>query len=111
MRILIAVVIGIVAISTASIFIKLCDAHPLAIAAYRLGLASLFLSPFALSRKRYGEILRGRWNLLFLTGLFLGFHFIFWIASLKYTSVASSVVIVSTHPIFVALGSHLLFYP
>ncbi len=107
MKMVIAVVIGIVAISTASIFIKLCDAAPLAIAAYRLGLASLLLSPVALSRKGYGKILRGRWKLLFLTGLFLGFHFIFWVASLKYTSVASSVVIVSTHPIFVALGSYL----
>lgn len=108
MGIVIAVVIGIVAISTASILIKLCDAHPLAIAAYRLGLASLLLSPVALSQRRYGKILRGRWKLLFLTGLFLGFHFIFWIASLKYTSVASSVVIVSTNPIFVGLGSYLL---
>jgi len=108
MKMVIAVVIGIVAISTASIFVKLCDAPPLAIAAYRLGLASLLLSPVALSRKGYGKILLGRWKLLFLTGLFLGFHFIFWIASLKYTSVASSVVIVSTHPIFVALGSSLL---
>ena len=108
MRIVIAVVIGIAAISTASIFIKLCDAHSLVIAAYRLGLASLLLCPFALSRRRYGRILRGRWKLLLLTGLFLGFHFIFWVASLKYTSVASSVVIVSTNPIFVGLGSYLL---
>lgn len=108
MRVLIAVVIGIAAISTASIFIKLCDAHSLVIAAYRLGLASLLLCPFALSRRRYGRILRGRWKLLLLTGLFLGFHFIFWVASLKYTSVASSVVIVSTNPIFVGLGSYLL---
>jgi drug/metabolite transporter (DMT)-like permease len=108
MRVVIAVVIGIAAISTASILIKLCDAHSLVIAAYRLGLASLLLCPFALSRRRYGRILRGRWKLLLLTGLFLGFHFIFWIASLKYTSVASSVVIVSTNPIFVGLGSYLL---
>jgi len=108
MRVVIAVVIGIAAISTASIFIKLCDAHSLVIAAYRLGLASLLLCPFALSRRRYGRILRGRWKLLLLTGLFLGFHFIFWVASLKYTSVASSVVIVSTNPIFVGLGSYLL---
>ncbi|UCD70988.1 MAG: DMT family transporter, partial [Syntrophobacterales bacterium] len=108
MRIVMAVVIGIVAVSTASIFIKLCDAHPLVIASYRLGLASLILAPVALRHRRYGKMLRGRWRLLFLTGLFLGFHFIFWIASLKYTSVASSVVIVSTNPIFVGLGSYLL---
>jgi drug/metabolite transporter (DMT)-like permease len=108
MRVIIAVVIGIIAISTASILIKLCDAHSLVIAAYRLGLASFLLCPIALSRRRYGRILRGRWKLLLLTGLFLGFHFIFWIASLKYTSVASSVVIVSTNPIFVGMGSYLL---
>jgi drug/metabolite transporter (DMT)-like permease len=108
MRVVIALVIGIAAISTASILIKLCDAHSLVIAAYRLGLASLLLCPVALSRRRYGRILRGRWKLLLLTGLFLGFHFIFWVASLKFTSVASSVVIVSTNPIFVGLGSYLL---
>jgi hypothetical protein len=43
-RVVIAVATGIVAISTASIFIKLCDAHPLVIASYRLGLASLILA-------------------------------------------------------------------
>jgi drug/metabolite transporter (DMT)-like permease len=43
----------------------------------------------------------------FLSGLFLSLHFAFWIASLKYTSVASSVVLVSTHPIFVGIGSWL----
>jgi len=42
-----------------------------------------------------------------LSGLFLSLHFAFWIASLKYTSVASSVVLVTTHPIFVGIGSWL----
>jgi drug/metabolite transporter (DMT)-like permease len=106
-RVVIAVATGIVAISTASIFIKLCDAHPLVIASYRLGLASLILTPIALRPRRYGKILRGRWKLLFLTGLFLALHFIFWIASLRYTSVASSVVIVNINPVFVGLGSYI----
>ena len=108
MSIVIAVTTGIVAISTASIFIKLCDAHPLVIASYRLGLASLILAPIALRHKRYGKILCGRWRLLLLTGILLSLHFIFWIASLKYTSVASSVVIVSINPVFVGLGSYLI---
>jgi drug/metabolite transporter (DMT)-like permease len=106
-RVVIAVATGIVAISTASIFIKLCDAHPLVIASYRLGLASLILTPIALRPRRYGKILRGQWKLLFLTGLFLALHFIFWIASLRYTSVASSVVIVNLNPVFVGLGSYI----
>ena len=107
MSIVIAVATGIVAISTASIFIKLCDAHPLVIASYRLGLASLILAPFALRHRRYGKILRGRWKLLLLTGLFLALHLTFWIASLRYSSVASSVVIVNINPVFVGLGSYI----
>src|SRR4030043_2047954 len=93
--------IGIIAISTASIFIKLCDAPVLVIAAYRMTLASLLLLPFA----SYRRVWKG-WNgselrWLILSGIFLALHFAFWIASLKFTSVASSVVLVSTNPLFV----------
>ncbi len=38
----------------------------------------------------------------------LALHFAFWIASLSYTSVASSVVLVTSSPIMVALVSHFL---
>jgi len=101
--------VGIIAISTASIFIKLCDAPALIIAAYRLSLASLFLLPLA-SYKKIWQGWKGselRW--LMLSGFFLALHFAFWIASLKYTSVASSVVLVSTNPIFVGIGAWLFF--
>jgi drug/metabolite transporter (DMT)-like permease len=43
-----------------------------------------------------------------LSGLFLSLHFAFWIGSLKYTSVASSVILVTTHPFFVGIGGWLL---
>jgi len=107
LRLLLLLPIGILAISTASLFIKLCDAPALTIAAYRVGVASLVLIPFAAHRR----IWRGwEWNHLrrcILSGFFLSLHFAFWIASLKYTSVASSVVLVTTHPIFVGLGAWL----
>jgi drug/metabolite transporter (DMT)-like permease len=45
----------------------------------------------------------------FIGGLFLAFHFIAWITSLKYTSIASSVILVTTNPIFVGLFSYFLF--
>jgi drug/metabolite transporter (DMT)-like permease len=99
--------IGIIAISTASIFIKLCDAPVLIIASYRLMLASLILSPFAYYKKPWKGWERNEVGCFFLSGLFLSLHFAFWIASLKYTSVASSVVLVTTHPIFVGIGSWL----
>ena len=106
-RLYIFLPIGIVAISTASIFIKLCDAPALIIATYRMMLASLMLTPFACYKKPWRGWKRGEIGWFLLSGLFLSLHFAFWIASLKYTSVASSVVLVTTHPIFVGIGSWL----
>lgn len=106
LRILFGLTLGIFCVSTAAIFIKLCEAPALMIATYRLGLASLILSPFALHEKRFRRVNRENWPYLISSGAFLCLHFATWIASLKYTSVASSVVIVSTSPIFCALISH-----
>jgi len=101
------ILIAIIAVSTASILIKLCDAPALIIAAYRMGLVSLLLLPYASHKRIWKGWGRQDIPWLILSGLFLGFHFAFWIASLKYTSVASSVVLVTTQPIFVGLGAGL----
>jgi drug/metabolite transporter (DMT)-like permease len=106
-RLCIFLPIGIIAISTASIFIKLCDAPVLIIATYRLMLASLILSPFACYRKPWRGWEGKEMGWFLLSGLFLSLHFTSWIASLKYISVASSVVLVTTHPIFVGIGGRL----
>ncbi len=100
--------IGMMAVSTASIFIKLCDAPALIIATYRMVFASLILMPYAFYKKKGKGWGRSEMGWLTLSGLLLSLHFAFWIASLKYTSVASSVVLVTTHPIFVGLGASLL---
>jgi len=106
-RVFILLPIGIIAVSTASIFIKLCDAPVLIIATYRMMLASLMLTPFACYQKTWRGWERNDLGWFFLSGLFLSLHFAFWIASLKYTSVASSVVLVTTHPVFVGIGAWL----
>ena len=104
-----AIAIAILAVSTASIFIRLAqrEAPSLVIAALRLTFASLVLAPVALIR--YWNELRGltRVDLLLgmLSGIFMAIHFATWISSLEYTSVASSVVLVSTGPLWVALLS------
>jgi len=108
LRLYIFLPIGITAISTASILIKLCDAPALIIATYRLVLASLMLSPLAGYKRPWRGWERKELGWFFLSGLLLSLHFALWIASLKYTSVASSVVLVTTHPIFVGIGG-LLF--
>jgi len=53
---------GIIAVSTASIFIKLCDAPVLIIATYRMMLASLMLTPFACYQKRGEDGERMTWD-------------------------------------------------
>jgi drug/metabolite transporter (DMT)-like permease len=102
--------LAVISVSWASIFIKLADAPSLIIAFYRMGLASLFLLPFFIKRGlRDYKVLTGIEILLcFLSGIFLGFHFVTWISSLAYTSVSSSVVIVATQPVFVALLTPLI---
>ena len=100
---------GIIAVSCAAIFIRLCDDVPsLVIAAFRLGIASLALLAFtALKGDTPWRIARRDMLLSLAAGIFLALHFITWISSLKYTSVASSVVIVTTNPVFVAIFSFL----
>ena len=104
---------GILAVSTASIFIKFAQhegAPSVVIAAYRLTIASLVLAPIALTRYRdeLKQLTRREWSLALLSGVFLALHFAVWITSLEYTSVASSVVLVTTTPLWVALFSPLV---
>lgn len=101
---------GIVAVSFASIFIRLAEAPSLVIAASRLTIASLILAPVAFieSREELRALTKRDLRLALLSGLFLSLHFATWISSLEYTSVASSVVFVGTSPVFVGLASHFL---
>ena len=103
------IIFGILAVSTGSIFVRYAQVYApsIVIAAYRLGLATLFLAPVALTRNRSDLAkIRGkdRW-LAIGSGIFLAMHFATWITSLEYTTVVSSVVLVSTAPLWVALLS------
>jgi drug/metabolite transporter (DMT)-like permease len=108
---IVGIVTGIAAVSSASILIRFAqrEAPSLVIAAARLTLASLILAPIAWTRYRreYRQLTRAdRW-LALLSGMFLALHFATWISSLEYTTVASSTVLVSTSPLFVAIAAWL----
>lgn len=99
---------GVLAISMAAIFIRLAQGEgvpsPL-IAAARLTLAALILTPPVLRRYR-GELRKlSRPDLLLagVSGLFLAVHFATWIMSLEHVSVLISGVLVTTSPLWVAL--------
>lgn len=106
-----AIGVAMVSISFASIFIKWSESAPFVIASYRLGITCLILLPFLMY---YGGIRamrsfrRDEWALILLSGVALSFHFGLWITSLGLTLVSTSVILVTSHPIFVAGVSHFL---
>lgn len=104
-----ATTLGILFVSTASIFIRLAQSEvsSIVIGASRLFVASLILIPLALLRFRHELFSLSRKDLFRagLSGIFLALHFASWITSLQYTSIASSVVLVTTTPLWVALLS------
>lgn len=108
----IILLIGVLSISTAAIFVKLAgDAPASIIAFYRLLMAVIIMAPYVLWNHldEIKQITRKDWGLALISGVFLAFHFILWFQSLNYTSVASSVVLVSLQPIFAFIGTYIFF--
>jgi drug/metabolite transporter (DMT)-like permease len=95
-------ILAVLCVSVGSIFVRLAGAPALAVAFNRIFLASVVVAPFAApSLVRAWPALSSRRRLILLaSGISLGVHFATWIASLSYTSVAASVLLVNTAPLF-----------
>lgn len=109
--------IGVAAVSSAAIWVRLSNLPPLVLAFYRLGFSAAALWPLWLAGRRQG---RGAgapaeggphlWRLwAAVAGVSLSAHWSVWFASLELTSVLSSTVLVTTQPLFVVLVSWLLW--
>jgi drug/metabolite transporter (DMT)-like permease len=100
-----ALVVAVLGVSSSGLFIRLAESPSLIIATYRMLFVTAMLLPILLVTGRADFVSIGRQGFvrLALAGVFLAAHFGLWTVSLEYTSVASSVVLVSTHPVFVAL--------
>jgi drug/metabolite transporter (DMT)-like permease len=103
----ITLIVGVIGVSTGAIFVRFADAPALVTAAWRVGLAVLILFPITwwMAKDELRSLTRRDLLLSTLSGLFLALHFATWIASLDYTPVANSVVLVNTIPIWVGLLS------
>ncbi len=105
----VVVAFAIVVVSFAAILIRLCEAPTAIIAACRLTFATLLLLPLFVRARRQssargrGAVTSRQVALCSLAGLFLSLHFLFWIESLKLTTVANSVMLVTTSPVFAAV--------
>jgi drug/metabolite transporter (DMT)-like permease len=107
-----AVVIGVIAVSTSAILVKLAGDAPAGIIAfYRLFLAVLIMAPFIIAKHldEIKAISQKDWILAIVSGVLLALHFILWFESLNFTSVASSVVLVTLQPIFAFIGTYFFF--
>lgn len=106
-----ALVIGVLSVSTSAIFVKVTTAPAPVIAFYRLFFSTVLIFPFFFIKHRSElKVLSKRdWMYSIIAGIFLAFHFILWFESLNFTSVASSVVLVTLQPLFAFIGTYLFF--
>ena len=100
--------IGVFAVSVAAIFIRYADgAEPLAISFWRCALGAVALAPFG--RRGFSRLAARGWTLPLMAGGFLAVHFATWITSLELTTVANSVLLVCTTPVFTAIAARYIF--
>ncbi|TNE74378.1 DMT family transporter [bacterium] len=109
--------VGLLAFAFAPILVRWAgDVNPIALAVWRTFFAVLFITPFyyqyELKHEKTAKEFTAVKNLFLLktiSGICLGLHFILWISSLRYTSVASASVLVTIHPILLIIGEQLFF--
>ena len=104
-----ALVVAILAVSTSAILVRWSTAPSVVLAFYRVLLTTLLVVPFLFTRYRgeFGALRRRDWLVASVTGAALALHFAAYFESLEWTSVAASVTLVQSQPIFVAIGAAL----
>jgi len=101
------VFLGTLGVSLSAVFIRCSTAPSVVLVIYRVGIATLLLTPYVFLYHR-PELRLLKWKELrmcLLSGAFLGLHFIAYFESLRYTTIAAAVVLVNTEALFVALGA------
>lgn len=98
------IILGTVGVSFSAIFVRSSSAPSMVLVFYRVLFASLILLPFVLLhfRKEIAGLSLRLAILPMISGAFLGLHFTMYFESLKYTSIASSLILVDTEIFFVA---------
>ena len=105
------VLLGVLGASVSSVLVRLSTAPSLILVLYRVGMATVLLAPVVLvkNREELKKLPLREVGLCLASGAFLGLHFAAYFESLRFTSIASSVVLVDTEVLFVALIGILMF--
>lgn len=99
---------GVLAVSVSSIMVRYTTADPLVVAFYRMLLTAILLAPVAAKQDGL-RMDRKSLRLSVLSGIFLAAHFASWFWSIRLTSIASSTILVDTHPLWVLLISFIVW--
>lgn len=107
---MVALAVAVGAVSTAAILIRWSGAPSSVIAFYRVLFTLALIAPFAYAggREEFDRLSRRDLLAACAAGIALALHFATWFESLNWTSVAASVTLVQTQPMFVAVGAYLL---
>ena len=109
-RIWLFLAVGVLALSQSANIIRLGDAHPVAIAAWRLALAALVLAPLAgRGLARIPALPKKTLLLLLAAGAALALHFFTWIAAVQATTVANATLVLAINPVITAAAEYLFF--
>ncbi len=104
--------ISLVVLSQSGIFIRIANTDATAIGFWRMILALPVLF-FLLFWKKHLRVLqelsKKQWIFLILCGFFLFSHFYTWFLSVQKTSLAHSMILFCTNPLFTALGAWIFF--
>lgn len=98
--------VSVLAISTAAPLIRFTDAPALVVSFWRLAISTGLIAGVLTIRGEWGafaSVSVAQWVTGSLAGVFLAGHFVAWVASLSLTTVAASVALVATQPVWVAL--------
>ncbi|WIY62406.1 DMT family transporter [Bacillus arachidis] len=102
--------VSIIAISFAAVFVKMSSAPSSILSMYRLWIIVILMLPIVWKKREEFRRIRARdWCFLIGSGFFLALHFLLWFASLKFTTVASSTIILALQPIVSLVGGFFLF--
>ncbi|KAA0542584.1 DMT family transporter [Bacillus sp. BGMRC 2118] len=106
-----ALMVGIITVSVSAIFVRLADAPSSVTAFYRMFFSVMLMAPifFLKYKHELKRINKRDWTYSIIAGFFLALHFVLWFESLRYTSVASSTVLVTLQPLFAFIGTYLFF--
>jgi drug/metabolite transporter (DMT)-like permease len=106
----IALGLGVLSLSFSAMFVRWADAPGPVTAFYRLFFSVFLLLPFFLPRLRANSSWRSRWVIFpLLAGVFTACDLGLWTSALSFTTASNATLLGNTSPLWVALGTWLIF--